>query len=384
MNEHPERRAADTQDHVDGSHGSSHPPHVARVNSAEQPPCLESGVPDEQIHVRVAADHAIERDDVSIGKRACQLDEVSTEEAHAVAMPPPTGLVLRRRDVVGRHVDVERLARARIEQGVMNGANPTADVQEGRARDAGRAKIVDQEPRAVVRPPSPKTLELPARRLAAELRRDTLALTAGHHARLPSAGLSNIARPASGRARTGSAVARPRSLRLPGEAMPSPNVTRYAMLAVRALEQQSRVTTVSAIEATNRSEISSLDTRPVLLVDGDFDSRLICRTTLARAGIEVVTVSDCASSLGVARIVQPKVIILDVETEDDGLEFLATMRDDSSLLDATMIALTDQSAADHERTLAAAGFDRVLTKPIEPSAVVAAVQQSMSQPNRKG
>lgn len=156
------------------------------------------------------------------------------------------------------------------------------------------------------------------------------------------------------------------------------------MLAVRALEQQSRVTTVSAIEATNRSEISSLDTRPVLLVDGDFDSRLICRTTLARAGIEVVTVSDCASSLGVARIVQPKVIILDVETEDDGLEFLATMRDDSSLLDTTMIALTDQGAAHHELTLAAAGFDRVLTKPIEPSAVVAAVQLGMSQPNRKG
>ena len=140
---------------------------------------------------------------------------------------------------------------------------------------------------------------------------------------------------------------------------------------------------MSAIEATNRDEISSLDARPVLLVDGDFDSRLICRTMLARAGIEVVTVSDSASSLGVARIVQPKVIILDVETGEDGLEFLANMRDDSALLDATMIALTDQGAADHERRLAAAGFDRVLTKPIEPSAVVAAVQQGMTQRNSK-
>jgi CheY-like chemotaxis protein len=156
------------------------------------------------------------------------------------------------------------------------------------------------------------------------------------------------------------------------------------MLAVRASELQSRVTTVSAIEATNRSEISALDARPVLLVDGDFDSRMICRTTLARAGIEVVTVSDSASCLGVARIVQPKVIILDVESEDDGLQFLANVRDDSNLLDATMIALTDHGAANHERTLAAAGFDRVLTKPIEPTAVVAAVQQGMSQPNRKG
>ena len=144
------------------------------------------------------------------------------------------------------------------------------------------------------------------------------------------------------------------------------------------------MTTLSAIEATNRDENFSVDTRPVLLVDGDFDSRLICRTTLARAGIEVVTVSDSRSSLGVARIVQPKVIILDVENGEDGLEFLASMRDDSNLLDATMIAITDQSAAEHERTLAAAGFDRVLTKPIEPSAVVAAVQQGMTQPSRKG
>ena len=156
------------------------------------------------------------------------------------------------------------------------------------------------------------------------------------------------------------------------------------MLAVRASEYQSRVTTVSAIKASNRDENSPLETGPVLLVDGDFDSRLICRTTLARAGIEVVTVSDSRSSLGVARIVQPKVIILDVENGEDGLEFLASMRDDSNLLDATMIAITDQSAAEHERTLAAAGFDRVLTKPIEPSAVVAAVQQGMTQRNHKG
>ena len=146
------------------------------------------------------------------------------------------------------------------------------------------------------------------------------------------------------------------------------------MLAVRASEHQSRETTVSAIEATNRSDISTLDARPVLLVDGDFDSRLICRTTLARAGIEVVTVSDSASSFGVARIVQPKVIILDVEIGEDGLEFLASMRDDSNLLDATMIALTDQGAADHERALAAAGFDSVLTKPIEPHSLLGRVR----------
>lgn len=135
---------------------------------------------------------------------------------------------------------------------------------------------------------------------------------------------------------------------------------------------------VSVIVATNRSDMSTLDTRPVLLVDGDFDSRLICRTSLARAGIEVVTVSDSACSVGVAKIVQPKVIILDVENGEDGEEFLASMRDDSSLLDATMIALADEGLAHHERTLAA-GFDRVLTKPIEPSAVVAAVQQGMTR-----
>lgn len=156
-------------------------------------------------------------------------------------------------------------------------------------------------------------------------------------------------------------------------------VTRHAMLAVRLSEQKSRETMVSAIEATKRSEISPVDARPVLLVDGDFDSRLICRTSLARAGIEVVTVSDSASSVGVARIVQPKVIILDVETGEDGLEFLASMRDDSNLLDATMIALTDQALAHHDGLLAAAGFDRVLAKPIEPSVVVAAVQEGMSQ-----
>ncbi|HSQ31977.1 MAG TPA: response regulator [Gemmatimonadaceae bacterium] len=141
---------------------------------------------------------------------------------------------------------------------------------------------------------------------------------------------------------------------------------------------------VSAINAANRSEIPSVDARPVLLVDGDYDSRLMCRTSLARAGIEVVTVSDSASGVGVARIVQPKVIILDVETGEDGLEFLARMRDESNVLDATIIALTDRDIGHHERTLAAAGFDRVLAKPIEPSVVLAAVQQGLAQRTPKG
>ena len=140
---------------------------------------------------------------------------------------------------------------------------------------------------------------------------------------------------------------------------------------------------VSAIDGTNEPELPSADGRPVLLVDGDFESRLMCRTSLARAGLEVVSVSDSASGVGVAKIVQPRVIILDVETGEDGLEFLAGMRDDSTVLDATLIALTDRGLGHHERTLAAAGFDCVLTKPIEPSAVVAAVQQGLAHRNPK-
>jgi len=122
--------------------------------------------------------------------------------------------------------------------------------------------------------------------------------------------------------------------------------------------------------------------RPVLLVNGDIDSRSIYRMALAEAGIEVITVGDSSSGLRVARITQPKVIVLDIPAKRDGIDAAARMRADAGLHDTTMIALADQTMPAPQRAIIEAEFDRVLMKPIEPSAVLAAVRQGLAwRPN---
>ena len=118
--------------------------------------------------------------------------------------------------------------------------------------------------------------------------------------------------------------------------------------------------------------------RPVLLVNGDIDSRSIYRMALARAGIEVITVGDSSSGLRVAQITQPKVIVLDVPARRGGLDAITRIRSEAGLRDTTMIALADQAIPEQQRALIEAEFDRVLLKPIEPSAVLAAVRQGLA------
>ena len=118
--------------------------------------------------------------------------------------------------------------------------------------------------------------------------------------------------------------------------------------------------------------------RPVLLVDADIDSRSIYRMALAQAGIEVITVGDSSSGVRVARITQPKVIVFDIPARRDGFDTASRLRSDAALHDTTLIALADQALSAQQRALIEAEFDRVLLKPIEPSAMLAAVRQGLT------
>jgi CheY-like chemotaxis protein len=118
---------------------------------------------------------------------------------------------------------------------------------------------------------------------------------------------------------------------------------------------------------------------PVLLIDDDEDSRVMYRTILAHAGIEVVTVTDGGDGLQVARAVKPSVIVLDIGLPTmSGLEVLQRVRQDSNLNGTAVIALTGRVLQEQQQELADAGFDNVLMKPIEPTTVLAAVVDAMA------
>lgn len=58
-------------------------------------------------------------------------------------------------------------------------------------------------------------------------------------------------------------------------------------------------------------DIAKSPQRLAILVDPDEQSRLLCRSALTQAGFEVITASDVATALLVARHTAPDVIILD-------------------------------------------------------------------------
>jgi len=116
----------------------------------------------------------------------------------------------------------------------------------------------------------------------------------------------------------------------------------------------------------------------VLLVEDDNDSRLIYRTFLSQAGLEVVTVGDGAAVLRVANIVGPSVILLDIGLPNlDGIQVLKRIRNDPRLRATPVIAITGRAMTHEQYNLRDAGFDAVLLKPIEPSAVLGAIQQHL-------
>ena len=164
-------------------------------------------------------------------------------------------------------------------------------------------------------------------------------------------------------------------------------MTRGSIAAVEAPREVGPSKKATAVNAFNGSifELVAPAPRPVLLVNGDIDSRSIYRMALTQAGIEVITVGDSASGLRVARITQPKVIVLDIPARRDGLDAASRLRSDAALRDTAMIALADHEIPAHQRAVIEAEFDRVLFKPIEPSAVLAAVRQGLAwRPSHSG
>jgi len=91
------------------------------------------------LHVRIAADHPVERDDVGGGKLLRELHEVPVEEGHPLAVSPLLGLGAGGLQVRRRDVDGSRPGEAVTEELVGNGAHPAPDVQQRPVPDALRS-----------------------------------------------------------------------------------------------------------------------------------------------------------------------------------------------------------------------------------------------------
>jgi CheY-like chemotaxis protein len=67
------------------------------------------------------------------------------------------------------------------------------------------------------------------------------------------------------------------------------------------------------------------------------------------------------------RTFRPRVVLLDLGMPHmDGLEVARRMREDPSMRDATLVALTGWGQREDRERAERAGFDRHLVKPVEP------------------
>src|SRR5262245_37249971 len=111
----------------------------------------------------------------------------------------------------------------------------------------------------------------------------------------------------------------------------------------------------------------------VLIVEDSVDAAEIMAELLKRRGHEVRVAHDGATGLSAARAFRPHVILLDIGLPDmDGYAVARHLRGED-LGGDLLVALTGYGEAQDRERARQAGFDRHLTKPVDPDALVALV-----------
>lgn len=122
---------------------------------------------------------------------------------------------------------------------------------------------------------------------------------------------------------------------------------------------------------------AAAEPRTVLLVDDDFDSRVIYGRVFAHAGYRVMEATTGEQGLDIAHAIAPSIIVVDLGLPDiDGLEVTRALRADAVTRDALIIIVTAYVSATDAALAAQADSDLYIGKPILPRDLVAIVSQA--------
>ena len=108
--------------------------------------------------------------------------------------------------------------------------------------------------------------------------------------------------------------------------------------------------------------------RRVLVVEDNRDAAESLSLLLTLAGHEVRLAHDGSTAVKVASAYRPEVVLLDIGLPGmDGFHVARRLREEPGLDDAFLVAMTGYGQAEDRRRSQEAGFDRHLTKPVEPA-----------------
>ncbi len=112
------------------------------------------------------------------------------------------------------------------------------------------------------------------------------------------------------------------------------------------------------------------DNATVLIVEGDPDVRLLCRTTLEFEGYEVVEARDGEQAMRRLRATPPNVVLLGVALAGpDGWEVLSAIKADDGLKDLPVVMLTAEAKEQDPLRCWSGGAADYLTAPFAPLAL---------------
>lgn len=121
-------------------------------------------------------------------------------------------------------------------------------------------------------------------------------------------------------------------------------------------------------KTSSKNEEESPSSFLVLVVDDSIDNLTVISLNLQQHGYRVATASDGEEALKLASLVHPDIIVMDLAMPGiDGLETTRRMREDGTLRDIPVIALTAFSTGGFQRAAYDTGFDGYLTKPVDYS-----------------
>ena len=119
-------------------------------------------------------------------------------------------------------------------------------------------------------------------------------------------------------------------------------------------------------------------THTVLIVDDDSDIRTFVEVSLSLAGFDTIEAADGEEALAQAVAHSPDIVVLDVMMPNmDGFTALRRIRQDGRISHIPVILLTAKAQTQDKLEGFEAGADDFLTKPFDPSELVARVQASL-------
>lgn len=114
----------------------------------------------------------------------------------------------------------------------------------------------------------------------------------------------------------------------------------------------------------------------ILVVDDTPDNLMVARAALNFFNVQVHTANSGEEGLRLARQVKPTLILLDIKMPHmSGWEMLQAIRQDESLANTLVIAITAYAMDNDREKALAAGFDGYISKPFDLFTFVAEVER---------